>query len=249
MVPYLQSMNLSNIPGVQHGFFTRKGGVSQGVFSELNIREKGDRPEYIQENRRRIAAALGFEVSNMVTSRQIHSPSIMVVDRPFNGRLPEVDGLITTTPGLLIGIMTADCVPILFAASSGNIVAAVHAGWRGAISGIIEKTIQKMKDLGAHDIIAALGPCIWQENYEVSQEFYDNLAHEPTFFKSGARPNHWQFDLPAYVMNKLKGAGVQNISPSLADTYADSERFFSCRRATHLGEPTFGDSFSGIGIL
>lgn len=248
MIPFLQATNLSNIQGVRHGFFTRQGGVSQGIFAELNIREKGDKPEHVEENRRRIAKTLGFKASNLITPQQVHSSNVLVVDEPFNGDLPKVDGLITTTPGLLIGIMTADCVPVLLSTSKGDIVGAVHAGWRGAVSGILEEAVQKMKNLGAQNIIAALGSCIWQEDYEVSQEFYDNLAHVPDFFRPGNRPNHWQFDLPGYVTSCLLNAGTQNIIPSPANTYTDPTRFYSCRRATHLGEPTFGDSFSGIGI-
>lgn len=249
MVPYLQSPILSTISGVRHGFFTRQGGVSQGIFSELNVaRDKPDNPDHVQENRRRIAESLGFDVKNLVTVRQMHTPDVLVVERPFEGNLPEADALITTTPGLLIGILTADCVPVLLSTPTGDMVAAVHAGWRGATAGILEATVQQMKDLGCQEIIAALGPCIWQENYEVSQEFYDNLAHVPSFFKPGHRPNHWQFDLPGYVTSRLNAAGVHHITPSPANTYADPNRFFSCRRKTILNEPNFGCALSAIGI-
>jgi hypothetical protein len=252
MIPILYADNLAKLPSIKHGFFTRRGGVSEGIFAELNIREKGDNPIHIQENRRRIAASLGFDSHNLVTVKQTHSANVFVVDKPIINGLPEADALITSTPGLLVGIMTADCVPILLSTTKGDMVAAVHAGWKGAVSGVIENTVQKMKDLGAKDIMAALGPCIWQDNYEVSQEFYEQFAKDPSFapsfFKTGARPQHWQFDLPGYVIDRLKHAGIQVIQPSLANTYTDPERFFSCRRATHLGEPTFGDAFSGIGI-
>lgn len=252
MIPILYASDLTKLPGIRHGFFTRKGGVSEGIFAELNIREKGDNPVHIQENRRRIANSLGFEVHNLITVKQTHSSNVIVVDAPFKVALPEADALITSTPGLLVGVITADCVPILLSTTKGDMVAAVHAGWKGAASGIVENTVQKMKDLGAKDIVAALGPCIWQENYEVSQEFYDQFANTcsfaPSFFQVGSRPHHWQFDLPGYVISRLKSAGVQMIQPSMDNTYTDPERFFSCRRATHLGEPTFGDAFSGIGI-
>ena len=173
----------------------------------------------------------------------------LVVDSPFEGKFPKADALITTTPGLLIGVLTADCVPVLLSTSSGDMVAAVHAGWRGSVAGILENTLDKMRALGAKEIQAALGPCIWQDTYEVSQEFYDNLNKLPSFFKPGNRPQHWQFDLPGYVMYRLQQAGIQHISSSLANTYTDPVRFFSCRRKTILGEAKFGNSLSGIGII
>lgn len=202
----------------------------------------------MQENRRRIAQSLGFETKNLVTACQVHSPHVLVVDRPFEGNLPHVDALVTTTPGLLMGILTADCVPVFMSTPAGDMVAAVHAGWRPAVGGIIEATVQVMKDLGAKEILAALGPCIWQESYEVSQEFYDNLTDAPQFFKEGNRPHHWQFDLPGYVMHHLSMEGIQQVAPSPANTYTDADRFFSCRRRTLLGESNFGCSLSAIGI-
>lgn len=249
MIPHLQASLLTNIEGIKHGFFTRQGGVSQGDFAELNAaREKGDNPEHVQENRRRIAESLEFDVKNLITVRQVHSPKVLVVDSPFKGDLPEADALITTTSGLLIAILTADCVPVLLSTPQGDIVAAVHAGWRGAVTGIIEEVVREMKALGAKEIIGALGPCIWQDSYEVSQEFYDNIALTPSYFKPGNRPDHWQFDLPGYVTNRLLEAGVKKISPSPANTYVDPLRFFSYRRKTILGQQDFGCGLSGIGI-
>jgi hypothetical protein len=249
VVPYLKASLLSDISGVSHGFFTRQGGVSQGDFATLNAgRDKEDNLDHVQENRRRIAKSLGFDVNKLISVRQMHSSKVLVVDRPFEEELQEADALITITPGLLIGVITADCVPVLLSTTSGDMVAAIHAGWRGAMGGILEATLETMNKLGAGQVIAALGPCIWQESYEVSQEFYDNLASTPSFFKSGKRPNHWQFDLPGYVMYRLQQAGVQRIAPSPANTYTDPARFFSCRRKTILGEAQFGNSLSGIGI-
>jgi polyphenol oxidase len=250
MVPYLQAPLLSNIKAIRHGFFTREGGVSKGDFATLNVgREVGDPYDCVQENRRRIAQSLGFDAEKLITVRQRHTARVIVVDRPFEGPLLEADALITMTPNLLIGVLTADCVPVLLATSTGDMVAAVHAGWRGAVGGILENTIEKMIALGGKEIQAALGPCIWQDNYEISQEFYDNLKDAPSFFKPGSRPNHWQFDLPGYVMNRLHQAGVHHISPSLANTYTDPKRFFSCRRKTILGEAAFGNGLSAIGIV
>jgi YfiH family protein len=250
MVPYLQAPLLSNIKGIRHGFFTREGGVSRGDFATLNVgREIGDPEDCVEENRRRIAQALGFDAEKLITVRQRHTASVLVVDQPFEGAAPEADALITITPNLLIGVLTADCVPILLTTSKGDMVAGVHAGWRGAVGGILENTVEKMIALGGKEIQATLGPCIWQDNYEVSQEFYDNLKESPSFFKPGSRPHHWQFNLPGYVMNRLQQAGVHNISPSLANTYTDSNRFFSCRRKTILGEAAFGNGLSAIGIV
>lgn len=250
MVPYLQASLLADIKGIKHGFFTRQGGVSQGDFATLNVgREVGDPDECVQENRRRISQTLGFDEKKLIIIRQRHTPNVMVVDRPFEGDLPEADALITTTPNLFIGVLTADCVPVLLATAKGDMVAAVHAGWRGAVGGVLENTLEKMKALGAKEIQAALGPCIWQDNYEISQEFYDNLRNAPSFFKPGNRPNHWQFDLPGYVTHRLQQTGIEHISPSLANTYTDPARFFSCRRKTILGERAYGNGFSGIGIV
>lgn len=249
MTPYLQSAHLENISGISHGFFTRQGGVSKGDFATLNAGlSNGDQHDHVMENRRRISRSLGFHEKNLLIVRQIHSPTVLIVNHPFEETPPEADALITTTPGLLIGVLTADCVPVLLSTSTGDIVAAVHAGWRGAVHGILENTIQQMRALGAHHIKAALGPCIWQDSYEVSQEFYENLKDTPCFFKTGHRPLHWQFDLPGYVMARLQKAGIQDIDSSPANTYAHPDRFFSYRRKTIMQESQFGNSLSSIGI-
>lgn len=249
MTPYLIASPLSMVPCLKHGFFTRHGGVSHGDFATLNTaREKGDDLGHVQENRRRIAQALGFKENNLIIARQVHSANVVMVDRPFQGDPPEADALITTVPGLLLGVLTADCVPVLLSSTQGNIVAAVHAGWRGASGGILEATVEQMRGLGAKNIIAALGPCIWQESYEVSQEFYDNLPSASSFFAPSPLVNHWQFDLPGYVMSRLKIAKVDQISPSPVNTFTNPDRFFSYRRKMILGEKQFGCFLSGIGI-
>jgi YfiH family protein len=250
MTPYLTSAPLCDIPRLKHGFFTRQGGVSQGDFETLNAaHEKGDNPDHVNENRRRIAQALGFKTENLITPGQVHSTKVLVIDAPFSGEIPEADGLITTTPGLMIGVLSADCVPILLSSRQGDMVAVVHAGWRGAIQGIAEAAVEQMRSLGAGEIIAALGPCIWQASYEVSQEFYDNIPDSSAFFFRSNHANHWQFDLPGYVATQLEKIGVQKITPSPADTFAEPHRFFSYRRKTLLGDEKFGCSLSGIGIL
>ena len=249
MVPYMKAPPLTTIKGLSHGFFTRQGGVSQGDFASLNAaREKGDDQEHVRENRRRIAESLGFDVRKLITVRQVHSADVLVVDRPFEGDVPEADALITSTPGLLIAVLTADCVPVLLSTQEGDMVAVIHAGWRGAVGGILVRTIEKMKSKGAKQIVAASGPCIWQDSYEVSQAFYDNLPHAVSYFKPGNRPHHWQFDLPGYVMGRLQAVGIIAIVPSLGNTYTDANRFFSFRRKTILGEADFGCFLSGIGI-
>jgi len=249
MPSYLQSSLLASIPKVRHGFFTRQGGVSKGVFATLNAaREKDDNPAHVKENRRRIANSLGFHEKKLVTARQFHTTNAIVVNCSFEEDLPEADALVTTTPGLFLGVLAADCVPILLATPQGDVVAAVHAGWRGAVGGILEATLEKMKELGAKQVFAGIGPCIWQDTYEVSQEFYNTLHDTPSFFKIGYRPGHWQFDLPGYVIYRLAKSGVQDISRSPANTFTDTTRFFSFRRKTLLGEAGFGCNLSGIGI-
>jgi YfiH family protein len=246
--PYLEASSLKNIP-VRHGFFTRQGGVSKGDFASLNVvYKKKDDSANVVENRRRIANSLGFSPHNLVTINQVHSTKVLMVDKPFWNEVPDGDALVTTTPGLLIGVYTADCVPVLLSTHDGRIVAAIHAGWRGAVNGILEATLKVMKHKGADDIIAALGPCIWQESYEISQEFYNNETIDRRFFNPGSRPNHWQFDLPGYVMSRLADSGIKIIQASPADTFTDATRFFSCRRKTLLNEADFGCSLSAIGI-
>lgn len=249
MLPYFTSHLLSDVPHIRHGFFTREGGVSEGDFATLNVaQEKGDNPEHVHENRIRIAQALKFAPERLVTVRQVHSTRVLVIDMPFEEDLPEGDALITTTPGLFISVITADCVPVLLSSPEGDVVGAVHAGWKGAVEGVLEEAVYAMKKQGAKEIVAALGPCIWQDSYEVSQEFYDRLKDVPSFFKEGRRPHHWQFDLPGYVIYRLRQCGVLNIESSPANTYDDPQRFFSCRRKTILGEAQFGCQLSGIGI-
>lgn len=250
MVPYLESSLLSPIQGIRHGFFTRQGGVSEGDCASLNADpQKDSQPDHAQENRRRISQSMGFDAKKLVTARQSHSSKVAVISGPTDGNPPDADGLVTKTPGLFVGVLTADCVPVLLSTPTGDIVAAVHAGWRGAVAGIIEAAAQQMKEMGASQIIAALGPCIWQDSYEVSQEFYDSLPNVPFLFKPSSRPHHWMFDLPGYVIYRLSEVGIEHISPSLANTYTDPSRFFSFRRKTILGEKNFGASLSGIGVM
>lgn len=254
MIDCITSSLLSAHPSLSHGFTTRKGGVSTGLFDSLNAAlEKGDNPDHVIENRRRIANHLGAELDHLITVRQVHSNTVIVAENTcFKEERQTGDALVTATPGLLIGIITADCVPILMADPQAGVIAAVHAGWKGATSGIIENTLNTMESLGAtrQNIIAAIGPCIWQESYEVAQEFYDHVTGLSLgynqFFENSDQKNHWKFNLPGFASHLLEGQGIDQITPSPADTYANKDRFFSYRRKTHLNEPVFGCSLSGI---
>ncbi|MBY0461760.1 MAG: peptidoglycan editing factor PgeF [Alphaproteobacteria bacterium] len=252
MPPYLKSSLLEEIPYLQHGFFTRAGGESSGFYESLNTGfEKGDDPEAVYENRRRICKIFDLTPEDLGLVRQEHTDVVYEITKPFlREATPVGDALITTTPNLLIGVQTADCVPILLADKTKPLVAAVHSGWRGAVGGVIEKTVQAMIDKGskAENIVAALGPCIWQESYEVSQEFYDNLKGNEQFFTPAKRPNHYQFDLPGYVISRLEKIGVSKVAPSLANTFADEENFFSFRRKTLTNANGFGNQISVICI-
>ncbi len=254
MIDCITSPLLSAHPTLSHGFMTREGGVSTGLFDSLNAAlEKQDNPDHVLENRRRIAHHLGAKPENLLTLSQLHSNDVAVVEEPWlHSERKTGDALVTTTPGLLISIITADCVPILLADPHAQVIAAVHAGWKGATRGIIENTLKVMTSLGAHrrNIIAAVGPCIWQSSYQVDQIFYDrvmglSLDYSQFFIPSTSR-DHWQFDLPGFVYDALKRGGVESISSSPADTYTNEDRFFSYRRKTHRGESAFGCGLSGI---
>lgn len=252
MVVSIKSSLLENIPNICHAFTTRQGGVSSGAFASLNAAlEKGDTPQDVHENRRRIAQHLDGSIDQLVTARQTHSNKVIIADTSWDHKNhPEGDALVTRAKNLIIGVITADCVPVLLADPQSGIVAAVHAGWKGATSQIIQNTVQTMKSMGAEPsrILAAIGPCIWQDSYEVNHDFYNNLPDDRSFFKPSHKASHWMFDLPGYVEQQLKLSGVYQISPSPADTYHDEKRFFSNRRRTHKNETQFGCSLSCIKI-
>lgn len=249
MLKSLKSETL-NMPGVHHAFMTRQGGVSSGLFDSLNAAmEKQDRLEDVLENRRRIATHIGGNIKNLVTARQIHSNKVIVVDQPWDhADRQEGDALITTQPNIIIAVITADCVPILLSDPKAGIVAAVHAGWKGAISDIIKNTVSTMVDLGASlpNIHAGIGPCIWQDSYEVDHQFYENLPDYARFFKAASKADHWMFDLPGFVKQKLQDTGIASYTPSPADTYTNETDFFSNRRRFHRNEPHFGCMMSCI---
>lgn len=249
----LQAKTLSAQPGIRHGFFTREGGVSDGLYASLNGGTgSNDARERVIENRKRMAAALGCTPENFLTAYQIHSPEVVVADGPWpRDQRPKADAIVTKTKNLAIGISTADCGPVLFADANARVVGAAHAGWRGAVGGVLEATIAAMEKLGAQkkNIVAALGPMISQTNYEVGQDLVDrfrleNPANEK-FFTSSPRTGHAMFDLPGYVVARLARSGIACDNLALC-TYADPARFYSYRRSTHLKEPDYGRHINSI---
>jgi polyphenol oxidase len=239
---------------IRHGFFTRDGGVSTGIFASLNCSiSSGDDPSAIAENRRRALAALGLGPDKLVTCHQVHSPDVVIVEKPWpQGERPRADGMVTRQKGLALGILTADCGPVLFADAEAGIVGAAHAGWRGAVTGVVEATIAAMVKEGAKldRIRAAIGPCIGFDSYEVGPEFpapfLTQSAGNAVFFKPSPRAGHHLFDLAAYVRSRLAAAGVTRIGASGGDTAAEATRFFSWRRTWLAGEKHFGHQLSAI---
>ena len=239
---------------VPHGFLGRRGGVSMGIHAGLNVGLGSDDDRAaIMENRRRAVEAV-LPGARLVTLHQVHSPEAIAVTEPFpDDARPHGDALVTDRPGLLLGILTADCVPVLLADEAAGVIGAAHAGWKGALAGVTDNVVAAMEKVGARRerIAAAIGPCIGRASYEVDEGFVrrfedDDPANE-RFFAS-ARPGHAMFDIEAYVTHRLAQAGVTRIEALGLDTYADETRFFSFRRATHRGEPGYGRQISLIGL-
>lgn len=241
---------LLDLPGVRHAFFTRQGGVSTGIYAGLNVGVGSkDDPAAVAENRRRAAAHLG---GALVTAYQVHSAEALVVAGPWPAGPPQADGVVTATPGVMCGALAADCAPILFADAEARVVAAAHAGWKGALTGVAEDAIAKMESLGARRdrIVAAVGPCIGPASYEVGLEYVARFAEvDPSydrFFAPGAAPDKRHFDLPAFVLMRLRAAGIERCEWIGRDTCAEPELFFSNRRAFKQGEPDYGRLLSAI---
>jgi polyphenol oxidase len=242
------------LAGVPHGFLGRRGGVSTGLVAGLNVGlGSGDDAAAVAENRARAARAV-LPGAPIVACYQVHSPDCVTVAEPWpDAERPHADALVTARPGVLLGIVTADCAPVLLADPAARVVGAAHAGWKGAVGGVIESTVAAMAALGARReaIRAAIGPTIAQESYEVDEAFRDRLVSADSanarFFAPG-RPGHWQFDLPAHVAARLAASGVGSVADIGLDTYSAPARFYSFRRATHLGEPAYGRQFSLIGL-
>ncbi|KRB85656.1 polyphenol oxidase [Sphingomonas sp. Root710] len=251
----VRPITVAALDGLPHGFLGREGGVSAGIHAGLNVGLGSDDDRAaILENRRRAVEAVA-PAHALVTLHQVHSPDAVAVTAPFADEArPHADALVTDRPGLLLGILTADCVPVLFADAGAGVVGAAHAGWKGAITGVTDRTLDEMEKLGADraNMVAAIGPCIARVSYEVDEGFVrrfeaDDPANE-RFFADGRKPGHAQFDIEAYVAHRLAAAGIGRVIALGEDTYAQPERFFSFRRATHLGEPGYGRQISLIGL-
>ena len=250
----IESPVLSDLPGVRHAFFTRVGGVSQGLYATLNTGiGSQDRREDVLANRARASAYLGIEPEALATPFQIHSATAIHVREPWPpGEGPRADAVVTDRRDLAVGVGTADCGPVLFAEPEAGIVGAAHAGWKGALDGILEATIDLMEELGAdrRHISAILGPTISATAYEVGGEFVERFAaadaENERFFVAADRPGHAMFDLPAFILHRLADAGIRFAEALNLCTYTDSDRFFSYRRATHRAEPDYGRLLSAI---
>lgn len=256
MPDFLKAALLDGLAGIRHGFFTRAGGVSDGIYATLNCGTGSlDAPAAVAENRRRVAEAMGVAPDRLVTPRQVHSTHVALAEEPWPAgpAAPRADAVVTRRAGLAIGISTADCAPVLLADPDARIVAAAHAGWRGGLDGILDETVAAMERLGARRgaIRAAIGPTISQTAYEVGPEFRDRFLAADTasarFFADadGGRPH---FDLPGFLRARLRAAGVGAVENLALCTYADDHRWFSYRRATHRGEADYGRQLAVIAL-
>jgi YfiH family protein len=235
----------------RHGFFTRKGGASSGIFAGLNCGTgSSDQAEIVAINRARVADAMGLGVDALVSVHQVHSPDVVTVTAPFADR-PRADAMVTATPGLALAVLTADCQPVLFADAKAGVIGAAHAGWKGARDGVMEATLDAMEALGARreQITAVIGPCISQTAYEVGQEFFESFTDDAPearrFFVNG-NGDRYLFDLPSYGLWRLREAGVGHADWTRHCTYRDPARFYSYRRTTHAGEADYGRQISVI---
>jgi YfiH family protein len=252
----LQAESLAALAGIRHAFFTRAGGVSQGIYASLNggVGSDDDRA-HVEENRARMAAALGVAHDALITAYQIHSAEAVVAEAPWSHEArPRADAVVTRVPGLAVGVSTADCGPVLLADAEARVIGAAHAGWRGALAGVTDAAIAAMERLGAQRerIVAALGPMISQPNYEVGADLLERFrAADPVnerFFRPAARPGHALFDLPGYVGLRLARAGVTRIEHLARCTYAEEEHFYSFRRTTHRDEHDYGRHVNAIAL-
>ena len=250
----LASPLLSAIPGLRHAFFTRDGGVSDGFYGSLNGGlGSNDDPGKVAENRRRMAEEIGVNPENFLSVWQIHSPDAVVATSPWQGERPRADAIVTRTEGLAIGVTAADCGPILFVDPNARVIGAAHAGWKGALTGVLESTVKAMEKLGAErsGIVAAIGPLIRQHSYEVGGEFVERFieadAENAMFFLPASREGHAMFDLAGFIRMRLENAGVLMIDDIGVDTYSD-ERFYSYRRSVHRKEPDYGRHVHAIAL-
>jgi YfiH family protein len=243
------------VSGVRHAFFTRRGGVSTGLFASLNTGAgSADEPTRVAENRRRAAETLGAPVDSLNTPYQVHSAEVLLADAAWGEARPRGDGVLTRRAGLICGVLAADCAPVLMADGEAVVVAAVHAGWRGALAGVLEAAVRQMVGLGAKPsrIVAAVGPCIGPRSYEVGAEFLGRFRLEApgseAFFAAAAAENKHLFNLPAFVQSRLRAAGVDQCEWLGRDTFAEEGEFFSNRRAVHRRQSDYGRLLSAIVI-
>lgn len=250
-IPFIKSPVLKTLPGIAHGFFGRQGGVSTGDFDSLNVGLKGDSAANVEENRARIAQTLKFQAQQLVLTNQIHGSVCNIVEDPQ--AIYEGDALVTQTTGILLGIQTADCAPVLFVDTKSPLIGIAHAGWRGATSGILQNTVDTMMSLGAEpeNIYAAIGPCIGAPNYTVGADVFE-AANMPDVFtphETETENDKYNFNLSQYVENILRNLGLMRVSPSPFDTFKEEDKFFSHRRMTLSQAHTTGGQLSVIGLL
>jgi len=253
--PILTSPLLAAVPGVRHAFFTRRGGVSKGIYASLNLgRGSRDDPAAVAENRRRAADVFGLGPEALNTCYQIHSDQVLTADGPWREARPRGDGVVTSRPGVICGALAADCAPVLIADGHARIVAAVHAGWRGALAGVVPEAIRTLSAMGADParMLAVVGPCIAQASYEVDLDFLERFESASPgagrFFAPGTSPEKRQFDLPGFVLSSLRAAGVTRCEWLGHDTRAEEDAFFSNRRAVSRGEGDYGRLLSAIAL-
>jgi YfiH family protein len=248
--------SLAALPGIRHGFFTRTGGVSQGIYASLNGGlGSHDAAAQVAENRARMAAALAVRPERLITAYQTHSVDVVTADAPWSpDTRPRADAIVTRARGLAIAVTTADCGPVLFADAQAGVIGAAHAGWRGAFDGVLEATIAALECCGADRsrVVVALGPMIRQPNYEVGPEFVARFTAADTanerFFKPSARAGHGLFDLAGYIAARLRASGIDHIEDTGRCTYGEPGEFFSYRGSTHRGEPDYGRHVNGIAL-
>jgi polyphenol oxidase len=253
----LQARSLAALARIRHGFFTRDGGVSDGIYASLNGGPgSADAPANVAENRARIATALGVPPDCLITAYQVHSPDVVIVDRPWTAdRRPRADAIVSRSRGIAIGVTTADCGPLLLADETAGVIGAAHAGWRGALSGVLEATVAAMERCGAdrRSITAALGPMIRQTNYEVGPELVAQFTAESQanerFFGVSPREGHAFFDLAGYITASLAAAGVDQVEDLGHCTYADEAQFFSYRRSIHMRQADYGRHINAIALV
>jgi len=252
---FVQAPALASLPNIRHAFFTRQGGVSEGIYASLNGGiGSSDDPAKGQENRRRMAETLKATPDALISVYQVHSPDAVIVEGPWGGERPKADAMVSAVPGLALGITTADCGPVLFADAQAGVIGAAHAGWRGAVTGVLESTLDAMERLGARrgKTMAVLGPTISQMAYEVGPDFIERFMKEAPgyerFLRQAEKPGHAMFDLPGFIGARLETAVIGGFCDLGLCTYSDEERFFSYRRTTHRKEPDYGRLISAIAL-